>query len=68
MVKSFIPLAHGGKFKCHGNLPYNFNPRICRYCGKLLQYFYNMDPWSALVKGFEAKNYKIEIFSGKKVL
>jgi hypothetical protein len=38
-------LAHGGKLKYCGNLPYYFNPGKFRYFGKLLQNFYNIGPW-----------------------
>ncbi len=35
----FITFAQCDKLKYCGNLQQNFNPRKCRYSGKLLQYF-----------------------------
>jgi hypothetical protein len=40
--KMFITLAHGSKLKYGGNLLQNFKPRKCKYCIKLLRYFYNI--------------------------
>ncbi len=43
---------HDGKLKCPCNLLQNFNPRNCRYCGKLPWYFYNISLWGWSHKTF----------------
>jgi hypothetical protein len=58
-----MTLSHGGKLKYCSNLLWNFNPRKCRYSGKLPCHFYNIGPMGLYHKAYYGGNLQISILS-----
>ncbi len=52
-----MTLAHGGKLKYRGNLPFNFDRRTFSYSGKLPKHIYNIASKGLYHKNFYVRNY-----------